>query len=149
MENLEYAELQAENARLKKQMAEFQRPKNEEFLNDLIAQGKLAPVAKAQAVELLNYAFTIDQGETLDFAEGETLLQKMMDFFNAQPQIISFGEIATKARAGSQDQFDVVEYHEDTPPELIDLDQKIRAYAKNNGVDYKTAFNIITKGAQQ
>lgn len=148
MENVNYSELQAENDRLRKQVAEMQRPKNEEFINGLISQGKFAPVAKEKALNLLNYAYSIDQGETLDFAEGETLLQKMQDFLNSQPKIVYFGEYATKERAIETDTMgSVVEYHEETPPELIELDQQIRAYARANSTDYKTALNIITKGA--
>lgn len=141
----EISQLQAENDRLRQQINEANQAKNAEFVEDLIEQGNLAPVVKAQAVELLNFASQSDNGETLDFNEGESLLQKMQAFLKAQPKIVEFAEIATKDKASETGEFDSVSYAENTPPELIELDQKIRAYAQQHGVDYRTAFSTITQ----
>lgn len=144
----ELEKLKAENERLKSQLSSKEKADILAFADGLISQGKLAPVAKLQAIELLNFAERYDKGDFVEFGENGSLLQKMKDFFSAQPQIIEFSEIATKERAKELNSVDsFVEYHEETPQELIDLDQKIRAYARANGTDYQTALHIITKGA--
>ncbi len=144
----ELEKLKAENERLKSQLSSKEKADILAFADGLISQGKLAPVAKLQAIELLNFAERYDKGDFVEFGENGSLLQKMKDFFSAQPQIIEFSEIATKERAKELNSVDsFVEYHEETPQELIDLDQKIRAYARANGTDYQTALHVITKGA--
>ena len=62
-----------------------------------------------------------------------------------QPKVVSFGEFATKERAVSGQSSDLVEYSEDTPANIIELDQQIRQCMKQNNVDYRTAFNLIHK----
>lgn len=151
MTQAEIDSLKAENSRLKQQIKQEEqrgtKAKNAEFALALINQGRLAPVARESAVELLNYATAYDNGETLDFAENETLLQKVQAFLQAQPTIIEFTEFATKEKAAPLNHNEhFIEYADKTPPELIELDQKIRAYASQQGIDYKTAFSIITKG---
>lgn len=144
----EIEKLKAENERLKVQLASREKSDILAFADGLVSQGKLAPVAKQQAIELLNFAERYDKGDFVEFGENESLLQKIKAFFSAQPQIIEFSEIATKERAKELNSVDsFVEYHEETPQELIDLDQKIRAYARANGTDYQTALHVITKGA--
>ncbi|RDF07421.1 peptidase [Haemophilus sputorum] len=147
--SLELEELKAENARLKEQMAEkLAQDKKKEivyFTENLIKQGRLAPRVRNEIEAILHYAERIDKGETLDFSEGESLLKKMQDFLLAQPQIITFSEVATKENAVSKTEEDFIQYAENTPPEMIELDQKIRTYAKVNKISYTEAFDIICK----
>lgn len=144
----ELEKLKAENARLKEQMAEqlAENKKKEivHFTENLIKQGRLAPKVRNEVEAILHYAERIDKGETLDFSEGESLLKKMQDFLLAQPQFISFSEVATKERA-TEKQAEDIEYAENTPLEMIELDQKIRTYAKVNKISYTEAFDIICK----
>lgn len=144
----ELEKLKAENARLKEQMAEqlAENKKKEivHFTESLINQGRLAPKVRNEVEAILHYAERIDKGETLDFSEGESLLKKMQDFLLAQPQFISFSEVATKERA-TEKQAEDIEYAENTPLEMIELDQKIRTYAKVNKISYTEAFDIICK----
>lgn len=136
--------LKAENDRLKRQLNEAEFAKNAEFAAELVTQGRLAPIVKAQALELLDYATRYDSGETLDFAENESLSQKVQAFLQNQPQIMHFGEYATKERAYEpQGRNDPIQYAEDTPPELIELDQQIRGYMRQHHVSYTQAFNTI------
>ncbi|MDP8079932.1 hypothetical protein [Phocoenobacter skyensis] len=100
---------------------------------------------KEQAVELLNYATAFDNGEELCFSEGESLSQKIQALLSEQPQVIMFSEFATKERVADIEQTNIVQYSEDTPPEMIELDQQIRTYMQQNNTDYTTAFEIITK----
>ena len=104
--------------------------------------GKLAPIAKQQAVDLLNYASTTMQGGVVEFGEGESLHSKLKAFLDAQPQVVNFGEVATKDKAAAP-QDGTVEYAEGTNPASIEADQKIMAYAKEHGVSYTAAFNAI------
>ena len=69
----------------------------------------------------------------------------MREFLNLQPKVIEFSEIATKERAVSGQSSDLVQYSEQTPADVIALDQQIRQCMKEKSVDYKTAFNIIHK----
>lgn len=149
------AQLQAENNRLKAEneahRAEARQAKKAEnatFLNDLIGQGRLAPVARAKAESLLNYACDYDNGDTLDFSEGDSLAQQVKDFLQAQPKIVEFGEIATKERAYTSEQ-QAVEYAENTDPAKIEMDQKIRRYMAQHKISYTDAYLAITQGEKQ
>ncbi|HHT7856862.1 hypothetical protein [Pasteurella multocida] len=138
-------QLKAENERLRYLLMQDEQGKNLEFAESLIDEGRLAPVVKDKAVELLNYASGYDNGEKLEFSENESLSQKVKAFLKAQPALVVFHEIATKERAATQDFSEMVQYSEDTPQEMIQLDQEIRIYAKVNKLSYLQAFNIITK----
>lgn len=139
----ELEKIKAENERLKKQLKNKDKKDILLYAEDLIKQGKLAPRAKSEMLELLNFAECYDKGDIIEFSENESLLQKIKDFLNAQPPIIIFGEIATAERVVGKEQADFVNYSENTPSEMIELDQKIRAYAKANKVSYVEAFDII------
>ena len=152
-EKAELDRLRAENQQLKEEKAQAEAAKaeaelnqakaeNADFAEGLVKAGKLAPIAKQQAVDLLNYASTTAQGGVVEFAEGESLHSKLQAFLNAQPQIVDFAEVATKDIATTA-QNDTVEYAEGTNPASIEADQKIRAYAKEHNVSYKAAFNAI------
>lgn len=152
-EKAELDRLRAENQQLKEEKAQAEAAKveaelnqakaeNADFAESLVKAGKLAPIAKQQAVDLLNYASTTAQGGVVEFAEGESLHSKLQAFLNAQPQIVDFAEVATKEKATTA-QNDTVEYAEGTNPASIEADQKIRAYAKEHNVSYKAAFNAI------
>jgi hypothetical protein len=141
-ENDEMTALKAENARLK---AEVFKKETLEFTDSLIQAGKLAPIVRAKAIEILNYAEECDNAGVISFNEGESLVQKMREFLNLQPKVIEFSEIATKERAVSGQSSDLVQYSEQTPADVIALDQQIRQCMKEKNVDYKTAFNIIHK----
>ena len=73
------------------------------------------------------------------------MAQKVREFLALQPKVVSFGELATKEHAVSGQSSDLVEYSEDTPANIIELDQQIRQCMKQNNVDYRTAFNLIHK----
>lgn len=141
-------QLEAENARLKSQLRAEETAKNEAFLDELVSQGKLAPRVKEQALKLLNYAESYDNGETLDFSDGESLSHIVKDYLSQQPQIIAFSEIATKENAPEALDYKLINYAKNTPQEIIELDIQIREYAARNKISYSEAFNIITnKGA--
>ena len=142
----EIEQLKAENEKLKAEKAETAlnqaKAENADFAEGLVKAGKLAPIAKQQAVDLLNYASTTMQGGVVEFSEGENLHSKLKAFLGAQPQVVNFGEVATKDKAATP-QDGTVEYAEGTNPASIEADQKIMAYAKEHGVSYTAAFNAI------
>lgn len=142
LEEDEITALRAEIARLK---AESVQKDTLEFTEGLIKAGRLAPIAREKAVEILNYAEECDQAGVINFNEGESLAQKVREFLSLQPQIIQFSEIATKENAPSGQANDWAEYSEHTPAEMIMLDQRIRQCMRENHVDYKTAFDLIHK----
>lgn len=142
----ENQQLKDENAKAKAEKAEAElnqaKADNADFAEGLVKAGKLAPIAKQQAVDLLNYASTTMQGGVVEFSEGENLHSKLKAFLDAQPQVVNFGEVATKDKAVAP-QDGTVEYAEGTNPASIEADQKIMAYAKEHGVSYTAAFNAI------
>lgn len=153
VENAELARLKAENEALKaaqaraeaeKAQAELNQTKvaNADFAENLVKEGKLAPVAKAAAVAMLDRLAMQVAGEALDFDEGENLLTTAKAFLAAQPQVLAFGELATKDNA-SPAADDSVQYAEGTSAEAIETDQAVRAYMKQHNVGYIAAFNAI------
>nr|DAS93496.1 MAG TPA: hypothetical protein [Caudoviricetes sp.] len=144
----EIEQLKAENQQLKAEKAEAllnqAKADNADFAEGLVKAGKLAPVAKQQAIDLLNYGSTTAAGGVVEFGEGENLHSKIKAFLEAQPQIVEFGEVATKDKAaGAED--GTVQYAEGTSADAIDMDKKVRAYMKEHNVDYTAAFNAITQ----
>ena len=144
----EIAALKAENEQLKAEKAEAELNKakadNADFAEGLVKAGKLAPVAKQQAIDLLNYGSTTAAGGVVEFGEGENLHGKIKAFLDAQPQIVEFGEVATKDKAaGAED--GTVQYAEGTSADAIDMDKKVRAYMKEHNVGYVAAFNAVNQ----
>ena len=141
----EIEQLKAENQKLKAEKAEAAlNQAKADFAEGLVKAGKLAPVAKQQAIDLLNYGSTTAAGGVVEFGEGENLHSKIKAFLEAQPQIVEFGEVATKDKAaGAED--GTVQYAEGTSADAIDMDKKVRAYMKEHNVDYTAAFNAITQ----
>lgn len=144
----EIAALKAENEQLKAEKAEAELNKakadNADFAEGLVKAGKLAPVAKQQAIDLLNYGSTTAAGGVVEFGEGENLHGKIKAFLEAQPQIVEFGEVATKDKAaGAED--GTVQYAEGTSADAIDMDKKVRAYMKEHNVGYVAAFNAVNQ----
>ena len=144
----EIEQLKAENQQLKAEKAEAAlnqaKADNADFAEGLVKAGKLAPVAKQQAIDLLNLGSTTAAGGVVEFGEGESLHGKIKAFLEAQPAIVEFNEVATKENATTAED-GTVEYAEGTSAESIDMDKKVRAYMKEHNVGYTAAFNAITQ----
>lgn len=159
-EKAELERLKAENQQLKDAQAKAEAEKaaaeaakaqveleatktsNADFCEKLIADGKLAPVAKEAALALLNGAATTAAGQVVEFNEGESLLTMVKAFLEKQPKVVEFGEIATKERAAVEEP-DTVSYAETDDPARIELDRKARAYMKQHNCDYATAIAAV------
>ncbi|NNI07724.1 peptidase [Pasteurella multocida] len=149
----EIAAMQAENAKLKAEKAQAEAEKaaqqleaakaeNVSFCENLVSQGKLAPVAKDAALALLNCSATMAGGQVVNFNEGESIHTLTKQFLEAQPQIVQFGEVATKEKAAETEP-NVVNYAETDDPARVELDLKARAYMKQHSVDYATAISAV------
>ncbi|MFW9287097.1 peptidase [Glaesserella parasuis] len=149
----EIAAMQAENAQLKAEKAQAEAEKvaekleatkedNASFCENLVTQGKLAPVAKDAALALLNCSATMASGQVVNFNEGESIHSLTKKFLEAQPQIVQFGEVATKEKAAETEP-NVVNYAETDDPARVELDLKARAYMKQHSVDYATAISAV------
>ncbi|QUC05833.1 peptidase [Aggregatibacter sp. oral taxon 513] len=144
----EIEQLKAENEKLKAEKADAllnqAKADNADFAESLVKAGKLAPVAKQQAIDLLNYGSTTAAGGVVEFGEGESLHGKIKAFLEAQPKVVEFTEVATKDKAsGAED--GTVQYAEGTSADAIDMDKKVRAYMKKHNVGYVAAFNAVNQ----
>lgn len=152
------AALAAELAALKAQ-AEGQRiasihAANLAFCENLVASAKLLPAAKDVLVTALDH---IDMHSTpaadgtaqaLTFGEGDAkkpLAQALRDVLQQTPAMVALHEIATAKRAadGGQPADTNMTYAEGTPPESIDLDRRIRAYAATHKMSYADAAQCV------
>ncbi len=153
MTSEEIAAMQAENAQLKAENAQAETEKvaekleatkadNASFCENLVTQGKLAPVAKDAALALLNCSATMASGQVVNFNEGESIHSLTKKFLETQPQVVQFGEVATKEKAAETEP-NVVNYAETDDPARVELDRKARAYMNQHKVDYATAINAV------
>lgn len=149
----ELERLKAENAELKAKQAQAEAEKaeaelnaeknsNAEFAEGLVKAGKLAPVVKEGLVTALNNLSEMKAGKEPEFNEGEDIVSQLKAVLSQSPQIIEFGEVATKDKAKPQEN-DVVQYAEGTDLQSIEMDKAVRAYMKEHNVAYVTAFNAI------
>ncbi len=98
--------LRAENARLKAEkhtaMLKAKQADNANFAEKLITDGKLAPVVKDKALDLLNSALNEDMAkqDSPEFNENDGMVAKVKDFLAALPTVVDMGEFAKGATAG-------------------------------------------------
>lgn len=148
---LNYAELQAENERLKAEVAKARAEERKGYINSLIdpKKAKIFPISAKSLGELLEFAERYDSGEKVEFSEGENLTQKIKAFIDSMPTMPDLTiEYATPERVAIGNPVDFsIDYEENTPQELIELDQEIRRYANANKLNYQEAFKIIAQGA--
>lgn len=142
----ENAQLKADKEAAEQAKAEAEldavKAENANFAESLVAEGKLAPVAKDAAIALLNCSATTAMGGVVEFNEGESMLTLTKQFLQAQPQVVEFGEVASKERA-TETEADDVNYAETDDPSRVELDRKARAYMKKHNVDYAQAITAV------
>ena len=152
----EKAALEAENASLKQQLATAEAAQKAaataklhadhvSYAEGLLTQGKLAPKHKDAVVAFLDFAET---DTPLEFGEGDaktTLPAAFKGFLADLPQVVEFGEAATKDKAGDQGTGDSVDYGENVDQGRVAQDRQIRRYMKQHQVDYATAARNVIK----
>lgn len=93
----------------------------------------------------------LDFAETdtpLEFGEGDaktTLPAACKGVLADLPQVVEFGEAATKDKAGDQGAGDSVDYGENVDQGRVAQDRLIRQYMKQHQVDYATAARNVIK----
>lgn len=158
----ERAALLAENQQLKAQIEELQEQIKKlteasekveekqieeeaaEFAESLIAQGKLAPRDKFNIVSAYK---SLAPTRKLDFGE-HTSRKKALDVFKLSlqnaPSTISFGEHATKAKAGTAGYGGRAEFSEKlTDPARLALHQSAENLSRAEGISYEQAVHRI------
>lgn len=155
----EKARLEAENAQLKKQIADRdasdkaalaakRNQDNTAFAEGLIGKGVLAPKHKEAVVALLDLVATPGaDGKEVEFGDGDDrqpLVTAIKGFLGDLPKVVEFGEQATKDKAaGAQES--VAEFGESADPERLKQHQAIQAHMAEHKVDYATAARAVLK----
>ncbi|AVG15379.1 peptidase [Chromobacterium vaccinii] len=153
------AALEAENAKLKQQLATAAAEKKATaaaarhgehlaYAEQLIGEGKLAPKHKDTVVAFLDFA----DGETsVEFGEGDAkqpLASAFKGFLGDMPKVIDFGESATKDKTNQGDQWTQdgsLEFGERADPERLQLHNRATALAAEKGVPYEQAVRQLLK----
>jgi len=151
------AELEAENARLKQDRADFAEAQKREkqaaqhaahlnFAENLIKEGRLLPFQKELVVATLD--FMAGQEQVVEFGEGDgkkPLLAAVKDDWLAKaPKVVEFSEIA----AGGDDAQTVDFAAPDgltVDTAQLKLHNDAAAYASQHNVDYQTALIAVSK----
>lgn len=156
----EAAALKAQNEALTKQnetllaaqakaAADARAAEHAAFAEKLIGEARVAEAHKGDIVAIANVLHPA--GAPVEFGEGETsetLYKKFTGFLESLPARVEFSEQATRERAAGNkkdDDADAVEYAENSDPDRVALDKKIRAHMKAHAVDYLTAARAVIK----
>lgn len=146
--------LEAENAALKKQQAEFAEAQlktrrdaahadNLTFAEGLVKAGQLLPVHKEAVIAALDYVSA--PAEVVEFGEGEAkkpLIDALKGAFTAAKKVIDFGE-----HQGAKGESATLGYS--TPvgfevnAEALEVHHKALEYAEKNATDYITAVKAV------
>lgn len=145
------AELDAARTELQAQASASNTAAHAAFAEGLIAEARIAPADKALVIATLDHleppVLAGAQGQVVEFGEGEAkkpMATALMDWLKALPKRVEFTEQATRDRAAQADNTaNTVQYAEGTPPESIDLDKRIRAYATEHKLSYGEAATAV------
>lgn len=151
------AAIQAENAALKKQLADAQAEKqsaaraavhanNVAFAEQLIAEGRLLPKHQAVLIATLDAATPPDA--PLEFSEGTSkrpLADGLRELFQQLPPVVEFGELATTDRAGSApSSADVADFAEkSTDPDRLSMHARAMRLAHDKNIPYEQAARLL------
>lgn len=145
-------QLTAANIALQAQADAAQTATHAAFAETLIASAKVPVSFKPFLVAAMDYfepaAAVGQEPEVVSFGEGDakkTLVQGFKDFLEALPQAAAAGEQASRERAAQEGEAaaDTVQYAEGTPADQIDLDKRIRAFAKKHNIAYGEAASQV------
>lgn len=157
----EKAALEAENAQLKAQLAEFaaresrqaaeaRHARHVNFCEALVTEGRLAPGLAPVMIATLD--FVAGQEQVVEFAAGETsmpLAEALQDALKAAPLLIEFGEktadTARPAKAHAARFAAPAGLEVDAA--ALDIHNRALAYAEAHQVDYVAAVVAVQKGA--
>ncbi|MCB6182320.1 phage protease [Leeia sp. TBRC 13508] len=146
----EKAALEAENQRLKDQLALVDRAARRasfgEFVDGLVKEGRLLPADKEGATGLLCFAAG-DAQQTADFGEAKDATEWFKSFLARVPKQVSYGE-----HDGANEQLGAGSADFAAPrgftvnPDAMNLHQRALEYQeKHPGTEYLTAVKIVEK----
>lgn len=150
----EAARLREENAALKAADAARKQAAvladNTAFAESMASEARIPAAMKAQVAAI---GAQLQAAPDVEFGEGDAkkpLHELFRDFLRALPKQVEFGEQATRDRAatatGAADESTPVEFAEGADPDRVQQDKRIRAYARDNKVDYATAAHAVMRG---
>lgn len=145
------ADLAAARATLQAQASAAVTAAHTAFAEKLVAEARITQADKALLVATLDHlepaVLPGAQAQLVEFGEGEArkpMATALMEWLKALPARVEFGEQASRDRAeGQQGQAEPVQYAEGTPPESIELDKRIRAYATQHKLSYAEAATAV------
>jgi hypothetical protein len=145
------ADLAAAHATLQAQAQAANTERHAAFAEGLIAEARIAPADKALLVATLDHmepaTLPGTQAQLVQFGEGTTakpMADALRDFLKGLPKRVDFAEQASRERAAAvEGQANAVQYAEGTPPETIDLDKRIRAFASEHKLGYAEAAQTV------
>ncbi|AJO78754.1 hypothetical protein [Pseudomonas sp. MRSN 12121] len=154
----EKAALEAENTRLRTQLAAHQAQqqkdqaaqrhgKNLAFAEGLVGAGKLLPKHTAALIAALDFAEAGDA--PLEFGEGDQrkpVIEGLKAIFDDLPKQIDFAEQASKERKGEVHVSTDLEFAEkNTNPDRLDLHNRATALAADKNISYESAVRQLSK----
>lgn len=146
------AELAAAQTALRTQAQATMTAQHTAFAEQLLGEARIAETDRAAVVAMLDHfePATIpgEQATVVEFGEGEAaqpMHQVFKAFLQALPKRVEFGEQASRDNAAGDkgNTGDAVQYAEGTPPESIELDKRIRAYATEHKLSYAEAATAV------
>ncbi len=160
MTDEEAAQLREQNAALQRQNEELQRAEHERAAeairqeNTAFAESmaREARIPSAMAGQVAAIGAQLQSTPDVEFGEGNAkkpMHVAFQDLIKALPPSVEFGETATRERAGKVTDNPSTtpdEFAEGADPDRLAQDQRIRAYAKQHGVNYATAANAVMRG---
>lgn len=152
------AALATANATLQAQAQAANTAAHTAFAESLIAEARIAPADKALLVATLDHmepaTLPGTEAQLVQFGEGTSakpMAEALRDFLKSLPKRVEFSEQASRERAaaGAPGGASAVQYAEGTPPETIDLDKRIRAFAAEHKLGYaEAAQNVAMQDAR-
>lgn len=146
------AQVAAANATLQAQASAANTANHAAFAEALVASAKVPVACKQFLVAAMDYFEPpVVAGTAVDvvsFGEGDgkkSLVQGFKDFLESMPKAVAEGEQAGRTRAAdaAAAAVDNVQYAEGTPADQIDLDKRIRAFAKEHKLGYSEAASQV------
>lgn len=130
------------------EIAKLRRQLREQEVEKLIGQGRVLPVFKDEVVA---FASSLDDSETVSFSEGNTATRKdwFMSYLARQPQVVSFGAMdlgpdpmsdhATRSPHNIPDGYRVDRKNEDVFFAAQDI-------SRQKGISFAEAVDIVLEG---
>ncbi|MDP8079582.1 hypothetical protein [Phocoenobacter skyensis] len=129
-------------AELSQKQKDIQERENKIYIDELLKNGRLFPSQKDEALSILNMATGYDNEMVISLSEGESFESKIKSFLDKMT-LINLSMQTTDLDINLNKKQSVWRNENEKDPELLDL--QIKTYMRNYNVNYKTAFEHLTK----